>query len=33
MDNWIATALRARILAATDPLVIDLGYGEDPVTA
>jgi hypothetical protein len=33
MDNWIATQLRDRIRTASDPLVIDLGYGEHPVTA
>jgi hypothetical protein len=33
MDNWIATALGSRLRNAASPLVIDLGYGEDPVTA
>jgi len=33
MDNWIATALGARLRAAAEPLVIDLGYGASPVTA
>jgi hypothetical protein len=33
MDHWIATAQGARLRAASDPLVIDLGYGSDPVTA
>ena len=33
MDNWIATRLGARLRAAADPLVVDLGYGATPVTA
>jgi hypothetical protein len=33
MDNWIATVLAGRIRSADDPLVIDLGYGANPVTA
>lgn len=33
MDNWIATQLRDRLRNAADPLVIDLGYGESPITA
>jgi hypothetical protein len=32
MDNWIATTLGARLRAAADPLVVDLGYGSTPVT-
>ncbi len=33
MDNWITAVLGARLRAADDPLVIDLGYGATPVTA
>jgi hypothetical protein len=33
MDNWIATVLAGRIRSAENPLVIDLGYGENPITA
>jgi hypothetical protein len=33
MDNWIAATQRARLLAAPDPLVVDLGYGATPITA
>jgi hypothetical protein len=33
MDNWIATQLRNRLTIAADPLVVDLGYGQSPVTA
>jgi hypothetical protein len=33
MDNWITATLREHLLAAPDPLVIDLGYGATPVTA
>ena len=33
MDNWIVATLGARLRAAADPLVVDLGYGATPVTA
>jgi hypothetical protein len=33
MDNWIVAALGARLRGASDPLVVDLGYGATPVTA
>jgi hypothetical protein len=33
MDNWIATRLRPQLRDAAQPLVIDLGYGESPITA
>lgn len=33
MDNWIAATLGARLRAAADPLVVDLGYGATPITA
>jgi hypothetical protein len=33
MDNWIATRLRDTLRNAADPLVIDLGFGQSPVTA
>lgn len=33
MDNWMAFALRDRLRLAGEPLVIDLGYGESPITA
>jgi hypothetical protein len=33
MDNWITATQRQHLLAAADPLVIDLGYGATPVTA
>lgn len=33
MDNWIVATLGDRLRAATDPLVVDLGYGATPVTA
>src|SRR5689334_12363646 len=32
MDNWITATLNARLRAAHDPLVVDLGYGASPVT-
>jgi hypothetical protein len=33
MDNWITGTLGGRLRAASDPLVVDLGYGATPVTA
>jgi hypothetical protein len=33
MDNWIAATQGSRLRAAAEPLVVDLGYGSDPVTA
>jgi hypothetical protein len=33
MDNWLAVRLGPLLRAATDPLVVDLGYGATPVTA
>jgi hypothetical protein len=33
MDNWITAVLGPLLRSATDPLVIDLGYGATPVTA
>ncbi|MEU5937786.1 class I SAM-dependent methyltransferase [Micromonospora sp. NPDC047548] len=33
VDNWILATCGDRIRAATDPLVVDLGYGATPVTA
>jgi hypothetical protein len=33
VDNWIATHLGGLLRAATDPLVVDLGYGATPTTA
>jgi hypothetical protein len=33
MDNWITATQREHLLAAADPLVVDLGYGATPVTA
>jgi hypothetical protein len=33
MDNWIATELAEPLRRAAVPLVIDLGYGQSPVTA
>jgi hypothetical protein len=33
MDNWIVATLGDRLRRATDPLVVDLGYGATPVTA
>lgn len=33
MDNWIATQLAPVLRSAEPALVIDLGYGESPVTA
>ncbi len=33
MDTWIAASLGAHLRAASDPLVVDLGYGATPVTA
>jgi SAM-dependent methyltransferase len=33
MDNWIAARLGPLLRAASDPLVVDLGYGATPVTA
>ncbi|MDQ1733324.1 MAG: hypothetical protein QOK10_3483 [Pseudonocardiales bacterium] len=32
MDNWIASQLPTRLRACEAPLVIDLGYGQSPVT-
>jgi hypothetical protein len=32
MDNWITATQAARLRAAADPLVIDLGYGASAVT-
>ncbi|MEV6629795.1 class I SAM-dependent methyltransferase [Actinoplanes sp. NPDC051470] len=33
VDNWIAYRCGARLAAAADPLVVDLGFGATPVTA
>lgn len=33
MDNWIAATQGSRLRTADGPLVVDLGYGSDPVTA
>ncbi|MDQ7906699.1 class I SAM-dependent methyltransferase [Phytohabitans sp. ZYX-F-186] len=33
VDNWIAATLGDTLGDAADPLVVDLGYGESPVTA
>ncbi|WP_444949024.1 class I SAM-dependent methyltransferase [Micromonospora ureilytica] len=33
VDNWIVATCADRLLAADDPLVVDLGYGATPVTA
>jgi hypothetical protein len=33
MDNWITARLAGVLRDATDPLVVDLGYGATPVTA
>jgi hypothetical protein len=33
VDNWIAATLGDTLRDAADPLVVDLGYGETPVTA
>ncbi len=33
VDTWIAHRLRSALLAAADPLVVDLGYGATPITA
>jgi hypothetical protein len=33
MDNWITAELAGRLRQAAVPLVIDLGYGQSPVTA
>jgi hypothetical protein len=33
VDNWIATACGSMLSEADDPLVVDLGYGQTPVTA
>jgi hypothetical protein len=33
VDNWIARRFAALLADAVDPLVIDLGYGETPITA
>jgi hypothetical protein len=32
VDRWICASLGARLAAAADPLVVDLGYGASPVT-
>jgi hypothetical protein len=32
VDRWIAAVLGPRLRSATDPLVVDLGYGRLPVT-
>lgn len=32
MDNWITARLGSVLRRATDPLVVDLGYGASPVT-
>jgi hypothetical protein len=32
MDNWITARLAGVLRAATEPLVVDLGYGATPVT-
>ncbi|HST49444.1 class I SAM-dependent methyltransferase [Jatrophihabitans sp.] len=33
MDNWIADRLAVPLRRAAEPLVVDLGYGQSPVTA
>ncbi|MGW5556321.1 class I SAM-dependent methyltransferase [Micromonospora sp. NPDC003944] len=33
VDNWIVATCAETLLAADDPLVVDLGYGATPVTA
>ncbi|MEU4402467.1 class I SAM-dependent methyltransferase [Micromonospora orduensis] len=33
VDNWIVATCADRLVAAADPLVVDLGYGATPVTA
>jgi hypothetical protein len=33
VDNWIVATCADRLVAADDPLVVDLGYGATPVTA
>jgi len=33
MDNWIATQLATPLRQAAEPLVVDLGYGQSPITA
>ncbi|WP_433127481.1 class I SAM-dependent methyltransferase [Micromonospora sp. CA-240977] len=33
VDNWIVATCADRLMAAADPLVVDLGYGATPVTA
>ncbi|MET8230941.1 class I SAM-dependent methyltransferase [Micromonospora sp. NPDC005298] len=33
VDNWIVATCADRLAAASDPLVVDLGYGATPVTA
>ncbi|MEO9140153.1 MAG: class I SAM-dependent methyltransferase [Jatrophihabitans sp.] len=33
MDNWIVATLGNTLRAATEPLVVDLGYGATPITA
>lgn len=32
VDRWLVGTQAARLLAAADPLVVDLGYGRSPVT-
>jgi hypothetical protein len=32
VDNWIAARFASLLRSADDPLVVDLGYGESPVT-
>lgn len=32
LDRWLAATAASRLRAATDPLVVDLGYGATPVT-
>jgi hypothetical protein len=32
VDRWLIATQAARLRAATDPLVVDLGYGSSPVT-
>lgn len=33
MDNWLAVTQAARLRSAAMPLVVDLGYGDSPITA
>jgi hypothetical protein len=33
VDRWLAGPMASRLLAAADPVVVDLGYGATPVTA